>query len=244
MARARIGTSGWQYDDWKARFYPADLAKTRWLAHYAAVFDTVEVNGTFYSLPKTETVAAWRDSVGADFVFAYKASRYLSHIKRLKDAEQPLEKLAPVAETLGDTAGPMLVQLPPNWNVNPERFADFTAKLPEGRRVAYEFRDESWFCEAIYERIRARGDALVITDISGTPSPDIVTGDFTYLRLHGPDQAYRGSYADGDIDAWADWIAARLAGGVDVYCYFDNDHAAAAPQDAQRLKERVAARTE
>jgi len=243
MARARIGTSGWQYDDWKGRFYPEGLAKTRWLAHYATVFDTLEVNASFYSLPKPETVAAWRDAVGADFAFAYKASRYLSHIKRLKDAEEPLAKLAPMAETLGETAGPMLVQLPPNWNVNVERFADFTAKLPEGRRVAYEFRHESWFCEEIYALIRTRGDALVITDISGAPSPDVVTGEFTYLRLHGPDEAYRGSYADAALDAWADWIAARLGEGVEVYCYFDNDDQAAAPQDAQRLKERVAART-
>lgn len=239
MARARIGASGWQYDDWKGRFYPEDLPKSRWLAHYAAVFDTVEVNGTFYSLPKPETVKAWRAAVGEDFVFAYKASRYLTHMKRLKDAVQPLAKLAPIAEAFGPAAGPMLVQLPPRWKVNVERFRAFLDALPAGRRVAHEFRDESWFTDDIYELIRRRGDALVISDISGAPSPEVLTADFAYIRLHGPGAPYRGSYSDAALDAWADKIAGWLAQDVDVYCYFDNDQKAAAPRDALRLRRRV-----
>ncbi len=240
MATAYIGTSGWQYDDWKGRFYPADLPRTRWLAHYASVFDTVEVNGTFYSLPRPDKVAAWRDSVGTDFRFAYKASRYLSHIKRLKDADQPLSRLQPIADALGDQAGPMLVQLPPRWDVNVERFADFLARLPDERRVAHEFRDERWHCEAIHELIRERGDALVISDTGGETSPVEVLGNFLYLRLHGADAAYQGSYPDTILEQWARRIDDWLAQGLDVYCYFDNDQQAAAPHDAQRLKAMLA----
>jgi len=241
MARVWIGTSGWQYADWEGRFYPEKLPKSGWLAHYATVFDTLEVNGTFYSLPKPATVRSWCEAVGEDFVFAYKASRYLSHMKRLKDAAQPLAKLAPITDAFGEKAGPMLVQLPPHWTVNVERFRAFLDELPAKQLVAHEFRDESWFTEEIYDLLRLRGDALVITDISGRPSPAVITGQFTYIRLHGPDEAYRGSYSDADLDGWAEKIGRWLGDGIEVYCYFDNDRKAAAPEDARRLLGRLCA---
>lgn len=239
MARAWIGTSGWQYDHWDGRFYPGDVAKKDWLAYYCTQFDTVEINGTFYSLPKTETVAEWRDTAPEDFCFAFKASRYLTHFKRLKDAAEPVGNLRPIAEALDPKAGPMLVQLPPNWTANVERFADFLPELDGERRHAHEFRDASWFCDDIYGLLRERGHALVITDITGEPSPQVLTADYTYVRLHGPETAYEGRYPDDALDRWAETVSGWLGDGIDVYCYFDNDDKAQAPQDAQRLKDRL-----
>ena len=236
----RVGTSGWHYDHWAGVFYPEGLAEARRLEHYATVFDLVEANSTFYRLPPESTLAGWRDAVPDGFCFAVKASRYLTHMKKLKDPEEPLRRFLDRVETLGDRLGPILFQLPPEWKPNVERLGAFLERLPRRHRYAFELRDERWHEDAVLDTLRRHDAAFCIFDLAGATSDSHVTADMVYLRLHGPsEERYAGSYSDADLDGWAERIAAWRDAGRDVVVAFDNDQAGNAPRDARRLLGRV-----
>lgn len=239
MARAYIGTSGWHYDDWRGRFYPEKTAKKDFLELYAKRFGVVEVNNTFYALPRVETLEGWRDIVPKGFLFACKASRFITHIKKLNEPEDSIKKFFATVDALGENLGPVLFQLPPNWNANAERLAAFLDALPTGYRYTFEFRDPSWFNQEVYDALGRHNAALCLYAMGLAESPIQVTADFVYMRLHGPEEGYRGSYDDQTLKEWARRIRGWLDEGRDVYCFFDNDQEANAPHDAARLKEMV-----
>ena len=234
--RIRIGTSGWQYDHWKGPFYPEDLPKRDFLAFYAGRFDTTEINSFFYGLPKPETVAGWRDVVPAGFSFAVKGSRYITHMKKLKDPGASVAKFWERAQLLGGQLGPVLFQLPPNWNANPDRLRAFLDALPPGPRYTFEFRDDSWFAPEILELLEANGAAFCVYELGEQASPVAVTADFAYVRLHGPEAGYAGDYGDEALQAWADRLRDWQQRGLDTYLFFDNDEAGYAAQDGLRLR--------
>ena len=232
-----VGCSGWQYKHWRGDFYPADLPLGRWLAYYAAHFDTVEINNSFYRLPETDTFADWRERVPPGFVYAVKASRFLTHMKKLKDPEPPLQRLFERIAQLEGALGPVLYQLPPRWPVNVDRLNIFLAALPVGRYHVVEFRDPSWYAPPVYEALARHGVALCLHDMPGAAPPDRrLVGPFIYTRFHGPSR-YGGRYADDILADWADWCRAHIARGVEVYAYFNNDIGGHAPRDAQRFRQ-------
>ncbi|KPV39117.1 hypothetical protein AN478_12525 [Thiohalorhabdus denitrificans] len=237
--RIRIGTSGWQYDHWRGPFYPQDLPKNAFLEYYAERFNATEINSFFYGLPKAETVARWRDAVPADFLFAVKASRYITHMKKLKDPGPSLERFWERAGLLGDRLGPVLFQLPPKWGLNLDRLQAFLEALPRGPRYAFEFRDPSWFDERVYTLLREHNAGFCIYDLSGTECPLQVTADFVYVRLHGPAGAYAGTYDDEALRQWAGRLHEWQVRGLEGYVFFDNDEAGYAALDAERLRELV-----
>lgn len=239
MAMLRIGTSGWHYMHWVGPFYPANTRAEDFLPYYAARFNTVEINSTFYGLPSQETVTAWRDRTPEDFLFACKASRYITHMKKLKDPGASTERFLATVATLGRKLGPILFQLPPRWHADADRLDRFLARLPPDHRYAFEFRDETWFNDAVFDVLRHHGAALCAYEIAGRAAPLVATAGFDYVRLHGPGEAYRGRYPDDALDAWAKRFDGWLAAGRDVYCYFDNDEAGYAAGDAARLGDRL-----
>lgn len=242
--RIHIGTSGWHYDHWRGPFYPRLMKTDQFLPYYARHFQSVEINNSFYKLPTVETLAAWRDASPPGFLFAVKGSRFITHMKKLKiEPGQGLFPLLERVEVLGDKLGPILFQLPPRWHFNAERFAAFVQALPARYRYSFEFRDITWLNEEAYAILREHRMAYCIYDISRFLSPEVVTADFVYIRLHGPGDAYQGSYDTGVLAYWADKCVAWAAGGRDVYCYFDNDQAGYAVHDALRLQALVNERT-
>ena len=235
-----VGTSGWNYDAWKGDFYPEKIGGDRMLEEYGGRFGTVEVNGTFYSLPKRATVEDWTQRVSDDFVFSVKASRYITHMKKLKDSREPLENLYDILEAFGDRLGPILFQLPPNWQCNLERLQDFLGSLSKAYRYTFEFRDDSWHCQAVYDLLAEHDAGLCFYDYEQRQSPEKMTTDFAYIRLHGPEaQAYQGSYPDEALEDWARKCLNWRKSGQTVFCYFDNDDKACAPEDAQRLRQYI-----
>lgn len=236
----RIGTSGWNYESWKDAFYPQGVKQKELLKVYAKTFATVELNNSFYHLPKRESVASWVAATPGDFLFAVKASRFLTHMKKLKDPQEPIDRLMKSLKPFGGKLGPILFQLPPRWRVNEERLEAFLAALPSGHRYAFEFRDRSWLCEPVYEQLRDHGAALCQYDYRGYRSPDVVTADFVYVRLHGPgERAYEGSYDGRTLAGFAKKFARWRREHLEIYCYFDNDQKSNAPFDARKLIERA-----
>ena len=233
---ACVGTSGWHYRQWSGVFYPADLPASNWLRYYAGRFRCVEVNSSFYGLPRVETVRSWTASVPHGFQFALKASRFITHRKRLKDCAASLARFLELAEGFGPHLGPILFQLPPNWHLNLGRLRDFLAMLPGGFRFAMELRDPEWQRNEVYDLLDRHGVATCRFHLAGFESPDVVTGGWTYVRLHGPGAAYCGSYSEADLGRWAERIRASQEAGRDVYLFFDNDELAYAAQDAERLR--------
>jgi len=236
MAEVRIGVSGWSYPHWRGAFYPDGLRVKDQLAYCAGRFATLEINGSFYRLPSEKAVAAWRDAVPEGFVFAWKASRYITHYRRLKDVDDSLELVFGRMEGLGDKAGPALFQLPPQMKADPDRLADFLARLPERRRVAIEFRHPSWYDPAVFDLLKRRGVAFCVSDHRDAPAPWVATAGFVYVRGHGPGGGYSGAYSDAELQGWAKRLRAWSQEGRDAWVYFDNDIGAAAPKDAERLK--------
>jgi len=239
MATIRIGTSGWHYDHWVGPFYPEGTTSDAFLSFYAQRFDTVEVNASFYRLPEESTLAAWRDGAPEGFTFAAKASRYLTHMKKLDDPSEPLDTFLTRMRTLGPKLGPVLFQLPPNWGFDAGRLASFLDALPSDLTAVFEFRDESWFDDRAYGLLRAHGATFCIYDLAGRTSPKVVTSDVAYVRLHGPGDAYEGSYDARTLSGWAGAFSTWASRGTDVYCYFDNDQAGYAPKNALRLAEML-----
>ncbi len=237
----RIGTSGWSYGHWKGPFYPDGLAADRFLEFYAARFVTVEINNTFYRLPEAATLRRWRETVPEGFVFAVKASRYITHLKKLKDVDEALEKFLDRVRVLGDRLGPVVFQLPPRWHLDLDRLRSFLERLPEKGSYAFEFRDPTWFREETYRALADRGASFCIYDLAGNESPRPVTSGMVYLRLHGPAGAYEGQYGGAALSAWARAIRGWRDAGRDVWCYFDNDQAGYAPRDALRLRDLLGA---
>ncbi|HKJ87247.1 MAG TPA: DUF72 domain-containing protein [Gammaproteobacteria bacterium] len=235
--RIRIGTSGWQYDHWRGPFYPQDLPKKAFLEHYAEHFDTTEINSFFYGVPKAETVRRWREEVPEGFRFAVKASRYITHMKKLKDPEPSLERFWEGAEGLGSRMGPVLFQLPPNWGLNLDRLRRFLEALPSGVRYAFEFRDRSWFDDSVYQLLEEHNAAFCIYELGGRSTPCLATADFVYIRLHGPEEEYRGSYGDEALQLWAERLRQWREEGKGGYLFFDNDEAGFAARNALRLRE-------
>jgi uncharacterized protein YecE (DUF72 family) len=239
----RIGTSGWHYRHWCGNFYPAKMPSSRMLAHYLQHFDTAELNNSFYRLPTESAFECWRDGVPENFIFAVKASRFLTHHIKLKDPEQALQNLLPRAELLGKKLGPFLFQLPPRWRVNLERLEHFLEALPRNHRYAFEFRDLSWHTPQTLELLRRFNAAFCIFHLAGFESAREVTADFAYIRLHGPGGKYQGSYSDAELGEWAATIREWSARLKAIYVYFDNDQAGYAAQNALRLKELVKAKS-
>jgi uncharacterized protein YecE (DUF72 family) len=239
QGRLRVGASGWVYPPWRGAFYPATLPRKHWLAYYASQFDTAEINATFYRLPSEAAVAVWRESTPEDFQFAWKASRYITQAKKLRDAEQPLARVYAPMTALGAKAGPTLFQLPPHLGVDVERLRTFLALLPKGGRAAMEFRHPSWYVEAVFAALAEHDVAFCVSDHHDAPAPWVRTAGFVYVRGHGPGGAYFGSYDGRVLTRWAGCIRSWRDEGRDVYAYFDNDIGCAAPGDARRLRELV-----
>jgi uncharacterized protein YecE (DUF72 family) len=228
-----VGTSGWQYRDWRGSFYPLEVPQRRWLEYYASRFGTVENNGTFYRLPPGQTFAGWRERVGGDFVMTVKASRYLTHVRRLRDPAEPVRRLLDAAAGLGGRLGPVLLQLPPDLASAPRLLDDCLGLFPAEVRVAVEPRHESWWTRDVREVLTARNAALCWADRRGSAvTPLWRTADWGYLRFHEGDGDPWPRYRESSLHAWADRIAAAWAEGLDVYAYFNNDQGAAAPRDA------------
>ncbi len=237
--KIHIGTSGWHYKHWKGPFYPKDMQASDFLDYYVKHFDTAEINNSFYNLPEAKTLRQWRDTVPEEFLFSVKASRYITHMKKLKDPKKSLSTLLRRLQSLGDKMGPILFQLPPKWKVNAERLRSFLEMLPEDRKYTFEFRDHSWFEEEVYEALAEHKAAFCIYELAGNISPLEVTADFIYIRLHGPGDAYEGSYPTRTLNKWAKNISGWIKDGKAVYCYFDNDQAGYAAQNALKLQEIV-----
>jgi uncharacterized protein YecE (DUF72 family) len=232
----RIGTSGWHYKHWKGPFYPRDMKASDMLAFYLQRFDTVEVNNSFYRLPPLECVRCWRDATPSNFLFAVKGSRFLTHMKKLKDPEQGLSRFAPVLTAFGPKLGPVLFQLPPHWGCDAERLETFLKALPSGPRYAFEFREPSWHCERIYDLLRTHNAAFCAWELARVHSPIVLTADFAYIRLHGPGRKkYQGDYPDATLRRWARRIGSWARDLKAVYVYFDNDQAGYAPKNALTL---------
>ncbi len=236
----RVGTSGYQYDHWRGRFYPEGVPKTGWFDVYAEQFDAVEINNTFYNLPAAETFDQWREQTPPGFRYALKYSRYGSHLKHLKDPDQHVEPFVERAERLGAYLGPILVQLPPAWRVDTARLGDFLAALPQRLRWVLEVRHASWLCDDVYAALREHGVALCLHDLL-PDHPHERTADWTYLRFHGPNQdnKYAGRYSPQALTAIARRIETWLCDGCDVYAYFNNDENAYAVDNARDLRRYV-----
>lgn len=237
MTKIYIGTSGWSYEHWKENFYPNKLKSPLWLPYYSTTFSTVEVNTTFYHLPSKNTIKQWYEKVPRHFLFSIKASRYITHMKRLKDCKEALSHFYQTIKGLKNKTGPILFQLPPSFQMNKERLIEFMHLLKDDYDYVFEFRHPSWFVDEIYELLAERKIALCITDLNGELSPEKVTAKFTYIRLHGPKKAYQGSYGLRNLKVWKKKIDHWVKNKISVYCYFDNDEKGFAIQDAKTLKE-------
>ncbi len=235
QSQLRVGCSGWQYRHWRGNFYPDELPQSRWFEHYTTRFDTVEINNSFYRLPERETFVRWRAEVPRSFLFAVKASRYLTHMKKLKDAAEPLARLFANVRGLGPRLGPVLYQLPPHWGRDTERLTRFLALIPRNVPQAIEFRDSSWYSEEIYERLEQHHVALCLHDLEGSASGRLSVGPFVYVRFHGSGSKYGGRYPDSTLADWAGWLSEQRVKGRSVYAYFNNDAGGHEPRDAARL---------
>jgi uncharacterized protein YecE (DUF72 family) len=236
-----IGTSGWHYKHWLDDvFYPAGTRPAQMFDFYAQHFDTVEINNSFYHLPSAKTFDNWRESSPPKFLFAVKGSRFITHMKKLKDPRPSSEKFFDVADRLGRKLGPILFQLPPRWKVNVERLAEFLESLPQRHKYVIEIRDESWLVPEVYALLRRHKTAFCIHDFADMKVPEEITANFTYIRFHGPTSAkYFGSYSSEQLREWAkrieDW-SQRLSA---IYVYYNNDPGGEAVRNALELKRLV-----
>ena len=235
----RIGTSGWHYDHWKGPFYPPKSRGEDMLQYYCQQLDTVEVNNSFYRLPTASAVKGWVQQTPDEFLFAVKASRYITHNRKLKEPKQSAARFLKVADGFGKKLGPILFQFPSSWRVNRERLRDFLAAVGKNRRLVFEFRNPTWHVEEIYRTLQEFNAAFCIFEIGGVRSPVKVTADFVYVRLHGPGRAYQGRYAAAALRKWAGQIEAWSREGRDVFFFFDNDQDGFAALNAVELRRIV-----
>ncbi len=236
MHKLWIGTSGWTYRGWRGSFYPRELPAKRWLAFYAEHFSTAEINGSFYRTPSLEAVRAWRDQTPDGFLFAWKASKFITHWKRLTEkCRNSLDLLETRLKVLEPKIGPILFQLPPQFKANRERLGAFLKMLNKKRCYAFEFRDPSWYEPPILKLLECHNIALCLSDHHDAPAPWETTAGHVYIRGHGPTGQYKDRYPKATLDRWAQSIAEWRKKRLAVYCYFDNDQKTAAPKDAERL---------
>ncbi len=238
-SKIRVGTSGWHYEHWRGNFYPEDMRASGMLDFYAQRFATVEINNSFYHLPSVETFRGWKEQTPAGFTFAVKANRYITHMKKLKDPAASIARFFAAVETLEEKLGPILFQLPPHWHRDAERLEEFLRALPREHRRAFEFRDPTWFHEEVWSLLRQHKAAWCVYDLAEAQSPERLTCDFSYLRLHGPaPQKYSGRYTRAQLRRWLDKCRQWLEeGATQVYIYFDNDQSGYAAQNAAELRE-------
>jgi uncharacterized protein YecE (DUF72 family) len=237
--RVVVGTSGWQYDDWRRSFYPEDVPKKGWLRYFSERFPIVEVNNTFYNLPKDETFVAWREGSAEGFRFGIKASRYITHLKRLTESRDSVRLLWSRCRRLGRKLGPILFQLPPNMKADHERLERFLRALPKTMKAAFEFRHDSWATLETHGLLDDAGCALVLADGPGARVREVVTGGWSYVRFHRGSRIGPG-YARSKLRRWADRIAGLEA--KEVYAFFNNDTGGAAIRDATTLTELLGER--
>ena len=234
-----VGTSGWSYKHWRGTFYPAEIKVKDHFSYYLRNFNTVEINNTFYRLPSDETFLNWEKIVPDDFVYVIKASRYITHMKKLRDPDICIPPFMDSIKLLGNKLGPVLFQLPPYMKSNLKILETFLIALPKEYRYVFEFRNEDWYKEETYELLKKYNCAFCIYELAGHMSPIEITADFVYLRLHGPGNKYQGSYSDEALKDWAEqcikWSATK-----DVFVYFDNDEEGYAAFNALKIKELVA----
>ncbi len=236
LGKIRIGCSGWNYGHWRGRFYPEEEPPELWFGFYAATFDTVEINNTFYQLPSAQTFKTWRAQAPDGFLYAVKANRYLTHMKKLKDAKAPLRKFLDRARLLREHLGPILYQLPPHWRLNRERLETFLDLLPEDLSHVFEFRDQSWLVDEVFQLLEERGVSFCAHDWVGLDTPRLAIGTLAYVRFHGGGRKYGGGYPAATLRSWRQWMERQTREGKDVYAYFNNDAEAHAVRDALRLR--------
>lgn len=237
----RIGTSGWVYPHWRGVFYPPDLTQSRWFDYYGQYFTTVEINNSFYRLPAETTFDRWQAQAPPGFIYAVKANRFVTHLKRLKDVAEPLERFLSRARRLGDTLGPILWQLPPHWHADPVRLETFAALLPTDVINVFEFRDPSWFVPPVREILERFRLSFCVFDMPNLPCPPWVTCPVVYLRFHGAETTYAGRYGPTGLEPWVERIRPWLAEERTIFAYFNNDAFGHAVEDARLLSELVAA---
>jgi uncharacterized protein YecE (DUF72 family) len=230
-----IGTSGWQYADWRGRLYPRGVAQKDWLAYYSARFQSVEVNNVFYRLPEKETFERWAAATPEDFVFSLKASRYLTHVLRLSTPAEPVRRLLRHSSGLGHKAGPILLQLPANFRADPVRLASTLKAFPASARVAFEPRHESWYTDEVADILQQHRAALCVSDTPQRKSPLWRTADWGYVRLHEGRSHPAPCYGRAALTNWAARIADLWGPDEDVYVYFNNDRGGCAVRDAHRF---------
>lgn len=250
MDNVWVGTSGWTYADWAGAFYPRDVAKKRWLDWYATQFGTTEINASFYRTPSEAAVESWRDGTPDGFLFAWKASKFITHWKRLgPSSASSISLMETRLRLLGPKLGPVLFQLPQRFEADLGRLRDFVELLPREYTYAFEFRQASWYAPACLDLLRERDIALCISDHHQAPAPWLATARHVYVRGHGPRGDYKGHYSDEALRDWTGRIRRWAGEGHRVFVYFDNDQKSAAPADARRLlaflssKRRAARRT-
>jgi len=231
-----IGTSGWHYEHWRDRFYPEKLSKDKWLEFYAGHFATVELNNSFYRLPSESAFATWHNSSPANFTFAVKVSRFITHIKRLKDTEEAVENFVTRAKILEEKLGPLLYQLPPNLHRNDELLESFLSALPREMKHVFEFRHQSWLEEKVFKILHKYNIGFCVFDMPSLSCPLAATTDFAYIRFHGSSGLYFSCYSDEELADWAKKLANLATNLKAVYIYFNNDAEAFAVRNAMTLR--------
>ena len=237
--RIHIGCSGWVYKHWRGLFYPEGLPQKRWFEHDADEFDTVEINNSFYRLPRGDTFEKWRKQAPPGFCYAVKANRYLTQAKKLKECEEPLERMMTAVRCLGDRLGPMLYQLPPSMKINLERLETFLRIIPKDVTNVFEFRNKDWYVPETYALLDRYGASFCVHDMPGSASERVAVGPIAYVRFHGGEGKYWGRYSDEGLLSWTDWIVDQASQDRSVWCYFNNDIHGHAIEDARTLKSMV-----
>lgn len=246
QGKAYIGTSGWSYDDWQERFYPADIRKKDWFGYFAQNFSTVELNATYYRLFPAATFEGWKKKAPKNFTYAVKMWGLVTHRKRLKDVTEQTQTVLERAALLDRNLGPILIQLPPSFHRDDQRLADYIEVLKEARQkigkrfqIAFEFRHPSWMEEAVFSMLGRSNFALCLPDGSKLGCPKIATSYFTYVRFHGREAKYQTIYSQAMLAEWAVWMKQRLNDGINVYAYFNNDYHAHAVTNAKQIRQML-----
>ncbi|MBL7074923.1 DUF72 domain-containing protein [candidate division KSB1 bacterium] len=239
--KLHIGTSGYYYKHWVDLFYPKDVRKERWLEFYAGRFGTVEINSTFYHLPREKMVDGWRKRVPDNFLYTFKVNRRITHVKKLNEAREDLYRFLHLIKPLkvAGKLGTLLFQLPPSMKVNAKRLEEFLEILPTGYKCVFEFRNPSWFSEQIYSLLRKYGAGFCIMDLQGFKPVIRATAPFVYFRFHGPNVPYSSPYSDQELKMWAGHIRGFLKEGREVFAYFNNDIGGYAVGNALTLEQLV-----
>jgi uncharacterized protein YecE (DUF72 family) len=239
MGKIYIGTSGWSYKHWIGTFYPEEIKDSEQFSYYLRDFQTVELNSSFYHLPSKETFVNWRKKTPADFLFAVKASRFITHMKKLSGGKETIADFFRNVSGLKEKLGSILFQLPPGWKVNAERLQEFLKSLPKKYRYTFEFRNATWYTDEVFDLLKKYNCAFCIYELEHHQTPMQLTADFVYVRLHGPEGKYAGNYSESVLKKWADQCNGWKKSGKDVFVYFDNDQLGYAAFNAITLKKLV-----